>query len=61
MPVPEGTAALQLSFRVPVAVFGASATHLEGKGIAILSPPWPRDFRHRTLFFRDPDGNLIEI
>ena len=26
-----------------------------------LSPPTDRPFGHRTLFFRDPDGNVIEI
>ena len=38
-----------------------SAAELEAKGVDILSPPINRDFGHRTLFFRDPDGNLIEI
>tara|TARA_R110002074_G_scaffold98171_6_gene212562 strand:+ start:417 stop:554 length:138 start_codon:yes stop_codon:yes gene_type:complete len=37
------------------------ASELRDQGITILSPPTDRDFGHRTLFFRDPDGNLIEI
>lgn len=61
VPVPDGTAALQLAFRVPVVAVDACAQELRDKGIAILSPPTDRDFGHRTLFFRDPDGNLIEI
>lgn len=60
-PVPKGTAAVQLAFCVPVPFVDACAAELEDKGIAILSPPMNRDFGHRTLFFRDPDGNLIEI
>lgn len=60
-PVPTGTAALQLAFRVPPPCVDACAAELAEKGIAILSPPTDRDFGHRTLFFRDPDGNLIEI
>lgn len=60
-PVPEGAAALQLAFRVPVAAVDACAAELAEKGVPILSPPTDRDFGHRTLFFRDPDGNLIEI
>ncbi|MDF3414292.1 glyoxalase/bleomycin resistance/dioxygenase family protein [Sulfitobacter sp. M57] len=60
-PVPQGTAALQLAFRVPVPIVDACAAELRAKGIAILSPPTDREFGHRTLFFRDPDGNLIEI
>lgn len=60
-PVPQGTAALQLAFKVPVAAVDACAAELEAKGVDILSPPINRDFGHRTLFFRDPDGNLLEI
>ncbi|WP_436437827.1 VOC family protein, partial [Enterococcus faecium] len=26
-----------------------------------VSPPTDRPFGHRTLFFRDPDGNLLEV
>jgi catechol 2,3-dioxygenase-like lactoylglutathione lyase family enzyme len=61
VPVPTGTAALQLAFRVPVAGVDGCAAELVQKGIALVSPPTDRDFGHRTLFFRDPDGNLIEI
>jgi len=36
---------------------------LQSKGVAaILSPP--RDianWRHRALFFRDPEGNVVEL
>lgn len=60
-PVPPGTAALQLAFRVPVATVDACAAELNEKGVPIVSPPTDRDFGHRTLFFRDPDGNLLEI
>lgn len=58
---PEGSAAVQLAFCVPVPSVDACAAELTQMGIAILSPPTDRDFGHRTLFFRDPDGNLIEI
>ncbi|MGJ8616092.1 MAG: VOC family protein [Sulfitobacter sp.] len=60
-PLPSGNAALQLAFKVPVKSVDACAVELLGKDIAIVSPPTDRDFGHRTLFFRDPDGNLIEI
>lgn len=60
-PTPEGSAALQLAFCVPVRSVDACAAELAQMGIAILSPPTDREFGHRTLFFRDPDGNLIEI
>lgn len=60
-PVPPGAASVQLAFKVPVAKVDACAIELEEKGVTILSPPTDRDFGHRTLFFRDPDGNLLEI
>lgn len=60
-PLPEGTAALQLAFRVPAQSVDACAAELEARGVPILSPPTDRHFGHRTLFFRDPDGNLLEI
>lgn len=60
-PVPPGTAALQLAFRVPVPLVDVCAEKLTHLGVPLLSPPTDRDFGHRTLFFRDPDGNLLEI
>jgi catechol 2,3-dioxygenase-like lactoylglutathione lyase family enzyme len=60
-PVPKGAAALQLAFEVPVAAVDACAAELAALGVPIVSPPSDRNFGHRTLFFRDPDGNLIEI
>ncbi len=60
-PVPPGTAGVQLAFRVPVEAVDAGATELMERGVTIVSPPTDRDFGHRTLFFRDPDGNLIEL
>jgi len=60
-PVPAGTAAVQLAFKVPVASVDECAKELEQKNVEIVSPPTNRDFGHRTLFFRDPDGNLLEV
>lgn len=60
-PVPTGTAALQLAFKVPVADVDRCAEELTQKGVAMLSPPTNLPFGHRALFFRDPDGNLLEI
>ncbi|QBY01524.1 glyoxalase/bleomycin resistance/dioxygenase family protein [Rhodophyticola sp. CCM32] len=61
MPVPDGTAALQLAFKVSASEVDQCAEELTAKGVALVSPPTDRDFGHRTLFFRDPDGNLLEI
>jgi catechol 2,3-dioxygenase-like lactoylglutathione lyase family enzyme len=60
-PVPKGTAALQLAFKVAPAEVDQCADELAQKGIALVSPPTNHAFGHRTLFFRDPDGNLLEI
>lgn len=60
-PTPKGGAALQLAFRVPPHYVDLCAEELTKTGIALLSPPTDQPFGHRTLFFRDPDGNLLEI
>ena len=60
-PVPAGSAALQLAFRVSAAEVDACADELVRAGVALVSPPTDRPFGHRTLFFRDPDGNLLEV
>lgn len=60
-PTPAGSAALQLAFRVSADQVDACADELLQQGIALLSPPTDRPFGHRTLFFRDPDGNLLEV
>jgi catechol 2,3-dioxygenase-like lactoylglutathione lyase family enzyme len=56
-----GLAAVQLAFRVPYEAVDVCAAELTAAGIPLLSPPTDQPFRHRTLFFRDPDGNLLEI
>ena len=60
-PLPPGSAALQLAFRVSPSDVDACAEELVAKGVALVSPPTDRPFGHRTLFFRDPDGNLLEM
>jgi catechol 2,3-dioxygenase-like lactoylglutathione lyase family enzyme len=60
-PTPNGTASLQLAFRVSVAQVDQCADELVRQGVELLSPPTDQAFGHRTLFFRDPDGNLLEV
>jgi catechol 2,3-dioxygenase-like lactoylglutathione lyase family enzyme len=59
-PTPSGSASLQLAFKVSAAEVDQCADELVRQGIDLLSPPTDRPFGHRTLFFRDPDGNLLE-
>jgi glyoxylase I family protein len=61
-PAVAGSAAVQLAFRVPPAAVEACHAELVGKGVTILQPPKDLPaWRHRTLFFRDPEDNVIEI
>jgi lactoylglutathione lyase len=60
-PPPEGALSLQLAFRVAPAMVDACARELTAAGVAITDPPTDQAFGHRTLFFRDPEGNVIEI
>jgi catechol 2,3-dioxygenase-like lactoylglutathione lyase family enzyme len=60
-PTPKGSASLQLAFKVSASEVDQCASELVQRGIALVSPPTEQDFGHRTLFFRDPDGNLLEI
>ena len=60
-PTPTGTASLQLAFKVSAAEVDQCADELVRQGVALLSPPTNQPFGHRTLFFRDPDGNLLEV
>jgi catechol 2,3-dioxygenase-like lactoylglutathione lyase family enzyme len=60
-PTPNGSAALQLAFKVSAPDVDQCADELMRKGIELVSPPTDRAFGHRTLFFRDPDGNLLEV
>lgn len=60
-PTPAGSASLQLAFKVSAAEVDACAEELVRQGVALLSPPTNQPFGHRTLFFRDPDGNLLEV
>ena len=60
-PTPNGSASLQLAFKVSVPEVDQCADELVRQGVTLLSPPINQVFGHRTLFFRDPDGNLLEI
>ncbi len=60
-PTPNGSAALQLAFKVSPPEVDQCADELVRHGVTIVSPPTDQSFGHRTLFFRDPDGNLLEV
>ena len=60
-PPPRGALSVQLAFRVPPPMVAACAAELEAHGVALVSPVKDHPFGHRTIFFRDPDGNVLEI
>ncbi|NOJ38220.1 VOC family protein [Bradyrhizobium australiense] len=59
--VPTGSASLQLAFKVADDDVDRCADELVRYGVDLLEPPTDQPFGHRTLFFRDPDGNLLEV
>jgi catechol 2,3-dioxygenase-like lactoylglutathione lyase family enzyme len=60
-PTPQGAASLQLAFRVSPPDVSRCEEELRAAGVTILSGATDQPWHHRTLFFRDPDGNLLEI
>lgn len=60
-PTPRGALSVQLAFRVAPGAVDACARELEAAAVAIILPPTDQAWGHRTLFFRDPDGNVLEI
>lgn len=60
-PTPAGALSLQLAFKVAPDDVVRSAEALKSKGVKIEMPVTDQSWGHRTVFFRDPDGNIIEI
>jgi glyoxylase I family protein len=61
-PAAPGSAAVQLAFRVPPPAVDTCHAELVAKGVPIVRAPTDLPtWRHRTLFFRDPEDNVIEI
>jgi catechol 2,3-dioxygenase-like lactoylglutathione lyase family enzyme len=57
----RGSAGVQLAFRVTPPEVATWHTELFTKQVEILEPPRDWDYGHRTLFFKDPEGNILEI
>jgi lactoylglutathione lyase len=58
---PVGVLSVQLAFRVAPGEVASCAAVLKERDVNIISGPTDQLFGHRTLFFRDPDGNVLEI
>ena len=57
-----GSAAVQLAFRVPPAAIDTCHAELVERGAEIVNGPidLPRP-RHRAIFVRDQEGNVVEV
>lgn len=60
-PPPPGALSVQLAFRVAPGDVDACAAALRAASVRIEHEPTDQVWGHRTLFFRDPDGNVLEI
>jgi catechol 2,3-dioxygenase-like lactoylglutathione lyase family enzyme len=56
-----GSAGVQLAFRVEPEEVQQWYEELIAKDVEILDSPLDQDYGHRTLFFKDPEGNILEI
>jgi catechol 2,3-dioxygenase-like lactoylglutathione lyase family enzyme len=52
---------VQLAFRVAPDDVERCHAELAAQGIEILEEPAEKAYGHKTLFFRDPEGNILEI
>ena len=59
--VPADAASIQISFRVPPADVDIAYQKLRDQGVEVIEEPTNQDWCHRTLFFRDPENNVIEV
>lgn len=55
------SAGVQLSFRVAPGEVDTCYRELVAKGVTVVEEPTDQAFGHRTLFFRDPEANILEI
>lgn len=52
---------VQLAFRVAPGDVEPCHEQLKQKGVTILDPPADQEWGHRTVYFSDPEGNILEI
>jgi catechol 2,3-dioxygenase-like lactoylglutathione lyase family enzyme len=56
-----GSPGVQIAFRVPPGNVNASHEELARQCVTILDPPRDQEWGHRTVFFSDPEGNILEL
>jgi catechol-2,3-dioxygenase len=60
-PASSNSAGVQLAFCVSPAAVDTCYAELREKQVQIIEAPRDQDYGHRTLFFKDPEGNILEI
>jgi catechol-2,3-dioxygenase len=55
------SASIQLAFRVAPTEVDQCYRQLLEKKVEMIEAPRDQDYGHRTLFFKDPEGNILEI
>jgi len=66
-PGTPGSAGVQMAFRVAPEEVDTYFEELLDKGVPVLQEPLTyrfghdNEFGHRTIFFKDPEGNILEI
>lgn len=60
-PAESSAAGVQLAFRVPLTDVERLYDELGQKNVRMLEGPQDKGYGHRTFFFRDPEGNILEI
>lgn len=58
---PSEAASIHLAFRVPPADVDQCYREIQQYAVEIIEPPTDKSWGHRTLFFKDPEANIIEI
>ncbi len=53
--------AVQIGIRVRYDEIHACYEELKARGVEVLEPPSDQGWGHCTLFFADPEGNLLEM
>ena len=59
--VTKNGASVQLSFRLSPDGVNTAYQELIEKLVEIVEPPTDQSFGHRTVYFKDPEGNILEI
>jgi uncharacterized glyoxalase superfamily protein PhnB len=56
-----GSPGVQIAFPVSPAEVDLCHKQLVEKGVTILDPPKDQPWGHRTVYFSDPEGNILEF